>query len=80
MTDQGLLTRFFELWTSKEAYGKCMGFGMQMKQNSNANTTHVRHMMNFVDDGYGAVLRCEVDVDKNCWLKKEETCYRIGVL
>lgn len=27
-TDQELLTRFFELWTSKEAYGKCIGFGM----------------------------------------------------
>lgn len=27
-TDQELLTRFFELWTVKEAYGKCMGTGV----------------------------------------------------
>ena len=27
-TDQELLTRFFELWTAKEAYGKCIGAGM----------------------------------------------------
>lgn len=27
-TDQGLLTRFFQLWTAKEAYGKCTGAGV----------------------------------------------------
>lgn len=27
-TDQELLTRFFELWTANEAYGKCIGAGM----------------------------------------------------
>lgn len=27
-TDTEILTRFFELWTAKEAYGKCMGTGI----------------------------------------------------
>lgn len=27
-TDTEILTRFFELWTAKEAYGKCMGCGI----------------------------------------------------
>lgn len=28
-TDTEILTRFFELWTAKEAYGKCIGNGIQ---------------------------------------------------
>lgn len=55
-TDHEILDRFFELWTAKEAYGKCIGFGMQMGQNSNVDTTHLRHMTDFVDDGYAACI------------------------
>lgn len=27
-SDTTILTRFFELWTAKEAYGKCIGYGI----------------------------------------------------
>ncbi len=37
-TDTKTLTRFFELWTAKEAYGKCIGEGiMNIDKNSNIN-------------------------------------------
>lgn len=32
-TDNEILTRFFELWTAKEAYGKCIGEGITQTAN-----------------------------------------------
>lgn len=33
-TDTETLTRFFELWTAKEAYGKCLGTGIMQPPNT----------------------------------------------
>lgn len=41
-TDMEILTRFFELWTAKEAYGKCIGEGiMNIDKDLNFNCINI---------------------------------------
>ena len=43
-TDTEILTRFFELWTAKEAYGKCMGEGIGSISDIPSNCTKTKHI------------------------------------
>lgn len=47
-TDREILTRFFELWTAKEAYGKCVGMGIS---NAKALSTEITKSFT-VQEGY----------------------------
>ncbi len=38
-TDTKILTRFFELWTAREAYGKCIGEGISLISDFPSNST-----------------------------------------
>ncbi len=39
--DDAMLLRFFEIWTAKEAYGKCVGTGLIDCKDTSAPATHV---------------------------------------
>lgn len=43
-TDTKILTRFFELWTAKEAYGKCIGEGIKSISTSPSNCIIAKHL------------------------------------
>ena len=43
-TDKEILTRFFELWTAKEAYGKCIGEGVKSISTYPSNCNIVKHI------------------------------------
>lgn len=43
-TDNEILTRFFELWTTKEAYGKCIGKGVKSISSYSSNCNIVKHI------------------------------------
>ncbi len=43
-TNTEILTRFFELWTAKEAYGKCIGDGVKFISSSPSNCNILKHI------------------------------------
>ena len=48
-TDAKILTRFFELWTAKEAYGKCQGKGIKnLKVDTNRITVQLIALANYM--------------------------------
>lgn len=46
--DRGVLERFFEVWTKKEAYGKMLGVGMGYDMKN----TEIENAVTTVEDGY----------------------------
>lgn len=59
-TDTEILTRFFEIWTKKEAYGKCMGNGICF-----ADLYTIEYSKFFLGNGYVIAIyieKCKVAV------------------
>lgn len=49
-SDRGMLTRFFKIWTAKEAYCKLKGIGIGALQSTDGN--HSVRMTHYMDEGY----------------------------